>query len=194
MVWIFVSSHSSDCNHHMSSALFLLLMSGCLIMLSGSITPVSLALPARSPDKTKQRGSMTDCTTAIWGSWWWKHKIRWWIHMWRDAKTNAHSLKYRLFRGEHECWQGLYRTSAGVVFGPKKRDAIADHSFFKGRQWLSDSYSCFLKLTYNNNCFFKHVVPFCVNNLCCQVVSDNAHFSFIQFFTESIIYRARLSI
>ena len=24
MVWIFVSSHSSDCNHHMSSALFLL--------------------------------------------------------------------------------------------------------------------------------------------------------------------------
>ena len=37
------------------------------------------------------------------------------------------------FRGEHEC-EGLYRTSAGVVVGPKKRDAIADHSFFKGRQ------------------------------------------------------------
>ena len=50
--------------------------------------------------------------------------------MWKDAKTNTHSLKYRLFRGENEC-QDLYRTSAGVVFGEK--DAMGDHT------WEEDS-------------------------------------------------------
>ena len=63
-IGIFVSWYLSDatikCLWHFSYG------GGCLIMLSSSITPVSLAVGARSPDKTEQQGSMTDRTTAIW--------------------------------------------------------------------------------------------------------------------------------
>ena len=87
-IGIFVSWYLSDatikCLWHFSYG------GGCLIMLSSSITPVSLAVGARSPDKTEQQGSMTDRTTAIWV----QAQNRMIEHV--DTCKNQHTLKCRL--------------------------------------------------------------------------------------------------
>ena len=129
---MFVSCHLSyatiTCLQHFS---YHGLMSGCLIMLSGSITPVSLEGLVKSPDKTEQRGSMTDCTTAIWGE---AQNPVMDPHV--DRCKNEHTLSQiqTLERRKLLAKQqlDLCLVKKGKV-GPKRRDAVAD------RTWEEDS-------------------------------------------------------